>query len=148
MEKIHGTSAHVRYHSGVTDAAGTVDKLHFFSGGAKHDQFVALFNQEELLNRFHENAKEHPETKSLTIFGEAYGGKMQGMKDTYGPDLKFIAFEVCVNDEWMGVQQAEKIALGLGFEFVHFEIIDTTEEAINQASEILVGHFALIQGDR
>ena len=126
-EKIYGTSAHVKYKLEFEQ-----DKIHFFSGGAKHEQFLSLFNQEELLAKFRENALEHPEIKEITIFGEAYGGKMQGMKDTYGSDLKFIAFEVCIHDQWCSVPQAEKIALKLGFEFVPFEMIDTTEEAINK----------------
>ena len=123
-EKIHGTSAHIKFKE---------DKLHFFSGGAKHDQFLTLFNQDELLAKFRANAEEHPEVKEITIFGEAFGGKMQGMKETYGPDLKFIAFEVYIHDQWCSVPQAEKIALKFGFEFVPYEIIETTEEAINAA---------------
>ena len=90
LEKAHGTSANCSFKE---------DKLHFFSGGAKHDQFVAVFNQEELLNKFRENAKEHPDILNLTIYGEALGGKMQGMSHTYGPNLSFISFEVKINNE-------------------------------------------------
>ena len=135
MEKGHGTSSNVKYNQ-------QEDKLHFFSGGAKHDQFVALFNQEELLNKFRENAKEHPDIQNLTVYGESLGGKMQGMSQTYGPNLSFITFEVKINEEFLGVFQAEKIALKLGFEFIPYKVIDTTEEAINAAmleeSEIAV----------
>ena len=142
--KVHGTSAHICYipeHIEKVDSKvgddtfyekKIPDKLTFFSGGAKHEQFVALFNQEDLLIKFRENAKEHPGVH-ITVYGEAYGGKLQGMSDTYGKDLKFIAFEVKINEDWLGVFQAEKMANKLGFEFVPYEIINTTEEEINAA---------------
>ena len=123
--KVHGTSSNVKYSN---------DKLSFFSGGANHEHFVSLFNQEELLSKFRENAKQHPNTQSVTIYGEAYGGKMQGMKDTYGPNLKFISFEILINDnDWFSVPQAEKFASSFGLDFVPYELIDATEEAINNA---------------
>ena len=122
-EKVHGTSAHVKYKP-------SEDKLIFFSGGSKHDSFVALFNQEELLIKFRENAENFPEA-DVTIYGEAYGGKMQAMSNTYGKELRFIAFEVKINNDWMGVVQADRLATRFGFEFVPHTIIGTTEEAIN-----------------
>ena len=122
--KVHGTSAHVKYKSDE-------DKLVFFSGGAKHDQYVTLFNQDELLAKFRENAKEHSDVKCVTIYGEAYGGNMQGMSHTYGDKLQFIAFEAQADETWLSVPQAERLSVKLGFEFVPYKIIDTTEEAIN-----------------
>jgi hypothetical protein len=123
MEKVHGTSTHVRYKP-------SEDRLIFFSGGCKQEHFMSLFNQEELLAKFRENAKAHPDA-DITIYGEGYGGNMQSMSKTYGNKLCFIAFEVKINDDWLGVQQAETIATQFGFEFVPYKIIDTTEEAIN-----------------
>src|SRR5947208_1075885 len=79
MEKIHGTSAHVMWKNG---------KVHFFAGGAKQEQFEALF-QPELTERFVTVGQ-----PAVTVYGEAYGGKMQGMRETYGQDLRFVAFEV------------------------------------------------------
>ena len=111
MEKIHGTSAHVSYKEG---------KLNFFSGGEKHVKFVALFDEVELLNEFYET-----NCDDITVYGEAYGGKCQGMKDTYGPDLKFIAFEVKVGDCWLDVPNAESLATSLGFEFVCYRKVTT-----------------------
>lgn len=128
MEKIHGSSAHLKY---IPKPEFNVDdRLIFFSGGAKHEQFLKIFNQEELLYKFRENAKDHPDS-DITIYGEVYGGSMQGMSNTYGPDLRFIAFEVKINDVWLCVPQAEKFVQQFNLEFVPYEIIDTTEEAIN-----------------
>lgn len=126
LEKVHGTSAHVGYkHS--------TGEIKFFAGGAKHETFVAIFDQEALKGAFAENCEEHA-VEDLVVYGEAYGGKLQGMKATYGDQLKFIAFEVLIEkDYWMEVPQAEKVATRLGFEFVHYDRIETTEGAINAA---------------
>ena len=125
MEKIHGTSAHVKYNH-------QNGELKFFSSGLKHDQFVGIFDQQELFEKFKENAVEH-NVNELIVYGEAYGGRMQGMSSTYGKDLKFVAFEVYNKDVnwWFDVDQADRIATKLGFEFVYYKRIETTEEAIN-----------------
>lgn len=112
MEKIHGTSAHVMWKKG---------KLSFFSGGSKHEHFVALFNQEQLAERFNEVVGE----TDCVVYGEAYGGKLQGMRDTYGDQLKFICFEVKINDCWLEVPKAEDVVSKLGLEFVHWKQVPT-----------------------
>ena len=66
-EKIHGTSAHIAYRKDQ-------DKLLFFSGGSNHDLFLSIFNQEDLLNKFKENANQHLDVNKVAIFGESYGG--------------------------------------------------------------------------
>lgn len=126
LEKIHGTSAHVSYNS-------EKDSLHFSSGGAKHERFLKIFDHDKLLESFRLNAAEHPASIKVGVYGEAYGGKLQGMSDTYGKELKFIAFEVRISDDsWLGVKYAETIANKLGFDFVDYELISTTEEDINR----------------
>lgn len=124
LEKAHGTSSHLSY-------SAKTNQLNFFSGGAKYEQFLALFNQEELLTKFQANAAEHPNIDHITIFGEAYGGKLQGMSATYGPDLKFVAFEVCADGIWFDVPRAEGFVAKFDIEFVPYVEIETTEEAIN-----------------
>ena len=116
-EKIHGTSAHISYKDG---------QLRFFSGGANHDQFVSIFDQDYL-------AKEMPDVADeITIYGEAYGGKIQAMSHTYGKELRFIAFEVKIGGCWLDVLTAERIVLRLGLEFVPYKKIRTTVTAINR----------------
>jgi len=94
--------------------------LWFFSGGEKHDKFVALFDAPSLRENF-----ARLELSALTVYGEAYGGKCQGMSDTYGKQLKFIAFEVRVGDLWLSVPQAEDVVKQLGLEFVHYKKVST-----------------------
>ena len=77
MEKVHGSSAHVSWQ------ADRNPQLAFFAGGTKHENFVALFDQEALLARFPELGHD-----KVIVYGEAYGGKMQKMGHTYGPDLR------------------------------------------------------------
>jgi len=111
MEKIHGTSAHITWKDG---------RVTFSSGGVKHDDFVKLFDADALAQGF--TALGHD---SVTVYGEAYGGKCQGMSKTYGPALKFIAFEVKVADCWLSVHQAADVVAKLGLEFVHYDCIST-----------------------
>jgi len=124
LEKAHGTSTHISY-------CAKEDKLSFFSGGCKHESFIALFDQEKLLSMFREIILERPGVEKITVFGEGYGGKMQAMSATYGPNLCFVAFEVKINDTWLDVKQAEMLTIRLGLEFVPYKIIPTTEDAIN-----------------
>lgn len=120
LEKIHGTSAHVQYKDGA---------LTFYSGGETHSRFVELFDQQTLGNAFRElfPVNEFP----VIVYGEAYGGKQQGMSPTYGPALKFIVFDVKVGDQWQQVEQAHETATRLGLEFVDYAKIPTDLDAIN-----------------
>lgn len=117
LEKIHGTSAHIKHES---------DNLTFFSGGVKHASFVELFDEEELRERFKEIT-----SGLIVVYGEAYGGSCQGMKDTYGPDLKFIGFEVKIGDIWLNVPNAHDVCSKLGIEFVDYVRIPTDLASID-----------------
>jgi hypothetical protein len=101
--------------------------LGFFSGGEKHEKFVALFDQENLIKVFTTNFGD----MKVKVHGEAYGGKQQGMSHTYGPNLKFIVFDVRVSECWLSVPKAEKVAIDLGLEFVHYTEIPTDLAAID-----------------
>lgn len=106
LEKVHGTSAHVAW----------VGDLRFFSGGESHERFKALFDQDALRAAF--EAFGHAD---VIVYGEAYGGKQQGMSGTYGPALRFIAFEVCIGGKFLAVPQADQVVTALGLEFVPYE---------------------------
>jgi len=129
MEKIHGTSAHVAYKLG---------ELRFFAGGERYENFVALFEQGKTgpgdVATLKEKIKETG-VAEVVIYGEAYGGKCQGMSDTYGKELKFVVFDVKIGDCWLAVPQAEKFATGLGLEFVSYEKIPATLEAVDREKE-------------
>lgn len=113
MEKVNGTSAHLSWKN---------KELTFFSGGSKHDTFVAIFDQDALKAKFMEFFPD----SSITIYGEAFGGKLQGMSHTYGPNLKFVAFEVMIEadgrERWYNVPDAERVVRMLGLDFVAYEL--------------------------
>lgn len=117
MEKIHGTSAHVGWNG---------QSVEFFAGGCKHETFVKIFNEQELSAKFSEKGI------NFTLYGEAYGGNMQGMKSTYGPDLRFVVFDVNIGGHWLDVERAEKFVESLGFEFVSYRVIPNDIEHLNQ----------------
>jgi hypothetical protein len=119
LEKVHGTSAHVGYSVG--------GGLRFFSGGEKHDRFVALFDAAALTERF--VTLSHDD--DVVVYGEAYGGKQQGMSATYGPELAFIAFDVKIGDTWLAVPQAKDVCDKLGIEFVPVAYGPTTLEFLD-----------------
>jgi len=114
MEKIHGSSAHVSWKK------DRIPQISFFSGGEKHENFVKIFDQENLLKKFEEMGCEN-----VVVFGEVYGGKCQKMSNTYGKDMKFIAFDVKIGDVWLTVPDAAQVAASLGLGFVHYVEIST-----------------------
>lgn len=124
MEKIHGTSAHLKWDGSIR--AGEYQKLTFFSGGEKHDSFVKLFDEDKLYAKFEELG-----LPLVVIYGEAYGGKCQGMSKTYGPNLKFIAFDVKIGDSWLAVPQAHEFVSGFGIDFVYYTRVPTDVDALN-----------------
>lgn len=120
-EKIHGTSAHISFQPD--------GELRFFSGGVKHEDFIKLFDHNKLRQDF---LTQYPNFQyPIIVFGEAYGGKCQKMSATYGKELRFVAFEVKMGDNWLDVPNAEQVATNLGFDFVHYVKIPTTIEALN-----------------
>jgi hypothetical protein len=110
-EKIHGTSAHIAWENST---------IRFSSGGVRYDNFVSLFNVDQLAVDF--SGLGH---KPVVVFGEAYGGKCQKMSETYGKELRFVVFEVRIGTSWLAVPQAEEVAHKLGLEFVYYRKITT-----------------------
>ena len=120
LEKVHGTSAHIQWSNG---------NLSFYSGGEKHENFVALFDQDKLIEEFRKH--EYSDDCVVRIHGEAYGGKQQGMSKSYGPTLHFIAFDVRIGSNWLDVPKAEEYCFKFGIEFIPYEKVPTTVEALN-----------------
>jgi hypothetical protein len=75
----------------------------------------------------------------ITVYGESYGGKIQKCANRYGPTIKFVAFEVKIDDRWLAVPEAEALVVSLGLEFVHYvriptklSLIDAERDAISE----------------
>lgn len=139
LEKVHGTSSHISWRAPVinTDPEHPIQesgKLGFFAGGAEYESFIVLFDHEKLTAAFQSLGQ-----AEVTVYGEAYGGKEQGMSKTYGPALRFIAFEVKIGESWLAVPQAAEVIASLGLEFVHWEEVSTdidVLDALRQAPSV------------
>lgn len=121
LEKIHGTSSHIQWTRGKP--------LRFFAGGVNHTSFVSLFDEPALTRAF--EAYFGGIFDKTFVYGEAYGGKLQKMKETYGERLRFVAFDVRVGDVWLDVPQAEQAVLALGLEFVPYCLVPATLETLD-----------------
>ena len=119
MEKIHGSSAHIGWKF-------EKKKIHFFTG-ENHPLFLTLFDEEFLIKKFEEIFPD----QYAVIFGEQYGGKCQGMSNTYGKESKFIGFDVKVGDVWINVPNAEDVCNQFNVEFVDYVKIDVNLDNIN-----------------
>lgn len=118
LEKIHGTSAKVQYRRG--------EGVTYSSGGSSHKVFCSLFNDALLLEKCIALGRE-----KVTIHGEAYGGKCQGMSGIYGKDLRFIVFDIKLDDTWLCVPDMDQLAQSLGFEVVDWHRVPTDVEVLN-----------------
>jgi hypothetical protein len=121
LEKIHGTSAHIRWSKGT---------LAFYAGGEKHENFVALFDAAALTEAFQKLDHE------VIVYGEAYGGKQQGMRHTYGDKLCFIAFDVKIDDAWLNVPSMDRLVVGLGLEVVPWRKVSTDLDALDAERDL------------
>lgn len=121
LEKIHGTSAHIAWSRLLVT---------FFAGGVDYARFVSLFDAAALTGKFREIGQD-----DVTVYGEAYGGKCQGMGKTYGPDLRFVVFDVKVGASWLAVPQAEDVAEHLGLEFVEYCKVSTDIASLDAARD-------------
>lgn len=125
MEKIHGTSSHIGWNCNTKVVI-------FSSGGESHENFIKLFDAEFLKTKFLEIFPD----QNVIIFGEAYGGKQQGMSHTYGKDLKFIGFDVKVGELWLNVPSAEDVCIQFNIEFVHYTRIGVSLENLTYQRDL------------
>lgn len=121
LEKINGTSAHISWNN---------EQLKFSSGGAKHETFVEIFDKESIIKALKDTG-----VNEVIVFGEAYGAKIQGKTSTYGKELKFVCFDVKINNYWLNVPRAETFCHRLGLEFVDYEKIPTDIASIDAERE-------------
>lgn len=133
MEKIHGTSANVTFKTNPSN--NTQWQVTFFSGGESYEKFAALFDKNTLLMTFCDMGT--PLDKSVTIYGEAYGGKCQGMSATYGDKLRFVAFDVAIGDNgWLNVPEAEEFCKKLGIDFVPYRKVSTDLKSLDAERDL------------
>ncbi len=118
LEKIHGTSTHIGWNG---------EKVFLFSGGCNYENFAELFDLEDLKQKFILFGYD-----KITIYGEGYAGKMQAMSKTYGKDLKFVAFDVNIDGNWLDVPRAKKVVELFGFDFVDYQLVITKLSSLDR----------------
>jgi len=118
MEKIDGSSAKISFKDG---------QLHFFSVVAKYVTIKSIFDEADLIRGF-EMLPLTENNTPVTVYGEAYGAKIQGFAHRYGDQLRFVAFEVKAGNRWLDVPDAEQVVRWLNLEFVHYVRIPCTVE--------------------
>jgi hypothetical protein len=94
---------------------------------------VGLFDAGKLAEQF---GARFTATDTVVVHGEAHGGKQQGMSKTYGPTLRFVAFDVKVGDVWLSVPQAEELVDHLGLQFVSYIETSTDLAALDAARDL------------
>lgn len=124
-KKIHGTSAHISW-------SGETNELNFSSGAANNYYFQSLFDKEKFIESFKALGY-----KSVTIYGEAYGGKLLKQSFRYGNTTKFVAFEVEIEDKWLNVSHAETFCQNLDLEFVSYRKISTDLVSLDAERDML-----------
>lgn len=125
LEKVHGTSAHVGW-------LPEIPEMRLHAGGGDYMEFQRVMPpdlKERLAARVDKPCRIHGE------FHGGHDGKGQGMRATYGDESRFVVFDVRFGDVYLDVPRAEKLATSLGFEFVHYDEIDGTQEACDAARD-------------
>ena len=124
MEKIHGTSAHLLWDE---------NQVKPFGGGINHPAFLAIFDgvNAPTIDAIKQKFIEEYGAMKVCIYGEAYGGNCQNMSAVYGTRLRFIVFDVKVDGNWLPVPTAHRVASKFGLEFVDYELVDSTVEALD-----------------
>lgn len=124
MEKIHGTGAHFAWRDGRVDLVVRGAYTEPVSQGFDFDQLAARF-------------KEIFGDKPATLHGEAYGGKIQGMRRLYGDRARFVGFDIVVGEHtWLDVPTCEDIFLRAGLDFVYYTRASTDVEELNRLRDL------------
>lgn len=104
-EKADGCPASVRWQGG---------RVHLTPGASGYESFCRIFDTKRLEGAFRALA-----AQKVIVYGEAYGGRQQGLSARYGHDLRFVAFDVHIGAEILTVPQADALVrLHLGLDFV------------------------------
>lgn len=81
------------------------------------------------------------------IYGEGYGGKIQGMSNAYGPDQKFIMFDILICDMWLERGDVQQIGDAYGIPVVPVIGEGTLMEAVEWAKRGIESTFGPFQAE-
>lgn len=114
-------------------SANEQEGITIFAGCIKPELFEKCFSRGELWNTFVQLCADFPGLEELTIYGEGYGGKIQGRRAVYGEETRFVAFDVRVKESgterWLDPPDAQGLASIFALRFVDWKIIPATVAA-------------------
>jgi len=133
MEKIHGSSASITV--SIDDSGELVTS--YLTGGAGEANIKEIFSASTLNDvAVVKNILTENNAKSVTVFGEVYGGSMQKQSHRYGNKLKFVGFDVKFTSSenksyFVAVPEADKFCQSVNLEFVYYVALSTDTATLN-----------------
>lgn len=124
-EKINGTNCRIIWDGHQVRFGGRTDEANM---SIKALEWLGKEFPEELLEQqFHANP--------AVLYGELCGAKMTSGSGVYGPDPRFIMFDVNVDGWWLLPPSVEQAALQMGIDFAPYVMTGSIGEAIRRIKE-------------
>lgn len=111
-EKVDGTNIRVFWDGHKVEFGGRTDSAEIPK--ALLDSLNNIFGTAEAEELFEQTFGE----KNVILFGEGYGGKVQGVGNGYRPDENFILFDVLIGENYQSREWVEKTAQMFGVKVV------------------------------
>lgn len=107
-EKIDGMNIRVIYEDGKIRFAGRTDRANL-PGQLVNTMNELFIGKESLIGEIFDG-------RNAVIYGEGYGGKIQKGSSTYGPEQRFIAFDVMVDGVYWSETAYRNVCGALGID--------------------------------
>lgn len=124
-EKIDGTNIRIMWDGYTVSIGGRTDKA-VLPQDLK-DYLSGVFCTVEAQELFEQKFG----CKEVTIYGEGYGGKIQGVGKLYRNDVSFIMFDALIGAVWMSRGSVEDIARCFGVDVVPIVLSGTLQQGID-----------------
>lgn len=111
-EKIDGTNIRIYWDGHKVEFGGRTDNAEI--PRPLLDSLNKIFGTTEAEELFEQTFGE----KNVILFGEGYGGKIQGVGNEYRPDESFILFDVLIGENYQTREWVEKTAQMFGIKAV------------------------------
>jgi len=85
--------------------------------------------------------------KTVTLFGEGFGGKIRKAGATYGPTQDFILFDVNVNEHWLKREDVLEISKYLGVPVVPSLGTGTLNDGLEKVQAGLTSHWGNFEAE-
>lgn len=120
-EKVDGTNVRIIWDGHLVEARGKTDNAQM--PGPLLKAVDELFLPEKFSSVF---------DGPVTLYGEGYGGKIQKAGATYGPEQRFVLFDIWIDGLWLPRSAVEGIADNLGLPLVPVVFEGTLDQMVEQ----------------